>query len=73
MIITFEQIHAIVGQQPQPIDGGTAVLTPLGHAHVAGYRFVKALRELPAAERAETLAVFAEELRSVIATLAAGA
>lgn len=69
----IERWHAARFACPAPIDGGTAALTPLGHAHVAGYRFVKALRQLPADERAETLAVFADELRSVISELATGA
>jgi hypothetical protein len=74
--LTFEQIAERVAahyQQPAPIDGPTAGLTQKGHAAVAGYRFVKALRELAPEDRAATLSLFAGELRDVIADLAAPA
>lgn len=74
MTITFEQIAERVAahyQQPQPIDGPTAGLTPKGHAAVAGYRFIRALRELAPEDRAATLGLFASEIRDVIAELAA--
>lgn len=71
--ITFDEIRARVQAhyaQPAPIDAPTAGLTPKGHAAVAGFRFIKALRELAPEDRAATLAIFAGELRSVIADLA---
>lgn len=45
----------------------TTVLTPLGTATCAAYRLVRALRELPAAGRAEVLAIVAEELADQLA------
>jgi hypothetical protein len=72
--ITFEQIRERVAahyQQPAPIDAPTANLTPKGHATVAGYRFIKTLRQLAPEDRANVLGTFAPELRDVIAELAA--
>lgn len=74
--ITFDEIRERVAAhygQPSPIDGPTATLSPKGHAAVAGYRFVRQLRELAPEDRAATLAMFAGDLRDVIADLAAPA
>ena len=69
IIDQYEAKHA-----PQPIRPTRGVaLTPSGHALVSGARFIKALRALPAQERAEVLMTFATELRGVIAEIAYGA
>jgi hypothetical protein len=47
---------------PAPETDRVIALTPLGTATCAAYRLVRALRELPAAGRAEVLAIVAEEL-----------
>ncbi len=73
--MTFDDIAQRVAAhyQPAPIAGPTAALTAKGHAAVAGYRFLRALRELDRQQRAEALAEFAPQLRDVIAELAVGA
>jgi len=68
-----DYIPPCAGAVPAPLTDRAATLTPLGHAAVAGYRFVKALRALPAEQRAEALAMFTPEVRDVVADLAAGA
>ena len=60
-------------ESAQPDQSAPIALTPRGRAQVAGSRFARALRELDAQERAEALALFAPQLRSVIAELATGA
>jgi hypothetical protein len=68
--ISFDEIHARVAA-PQPIDARIA-LTPRGDACVAARRFLMVLRDLDATDRAEVLAMFGHQLRSVIASLATG-
>src|SRR4051794_14134936 len=59
--LTFDEIHARVSDfhaaeaAPLPIEP-RAALTPLGHAEVAGLRFVRALAALEARERTIVLA-----------------